>query len=347
MSLDALPEPLLTARGLARHYGVRLPGGLMGRRATLKAVDGIDFELARGEILGLVGESGCGKSTTAKLVLGHVAPSAGEVRFDGAPVPVDHGGDWRRLRRRMQMIYQDPLGALDRRLPVAAQIAEPFQIHRPDLSRAERRVRAEELMRSVGLRPDQADRFPHELSGGQRQRVVIARALALDPTLLVCDEPVSALDVSVQAQVLNLLDDLRARTGFAALFISHDLKVVRQMADRVAVMYLGRIVEEGSPEEVLHAPLHPYTQALVSAAPSPHAARRRQRIVLRGDPPNPVEAPSGCPFHPRCPVAVARCAAERPPLLRDAGRAVACHLAQTSAGGFAPAPLPQTFSGAA
>ena len=332
-------SPLLVARDLARHYTIRRPGGLLGRPATLKAVDGIDFALNRGEILGLVGESGCGKSTTAKLVLGHVRPTSGEVLFDGRPAPVDHGGDWRRLRRRMQMVYQDPLGALDRRLTVAAQIREPLDIHRPDLSRPERREKALALMTQVGLRPDQADRFPHELSGGQRQRVVIARALALNPELLVCDEPVSALDVSIQAQVLNLLEDLRAETGFAALFISHDLKVVRQMADRVAVMYLGRIVEEGAPEEVFHRPLHPYTQALVSAAPSPRT-RGRARIVLKGDPPNPVDVPRGCPFHPRCPVAVAACRESRPELAREGERAVACHLAQRAGGGFAPAPLP-------
>ncbi|MFO7855147.1 MAG: ABC transporter ATP-binding protein [Paracoccaceae bacterium] len=331
---------ILEAKGLKRHYGVTMPGGLLGRRAVLKAVDGIDFSIPRGGVLGLVGESGCGKSTTAKLVLGHVPPTAGEVRFDGAPVPVDHGGDWRRLRRRMQMIYQDPLGALDRRLPIVAQIAEPFEIHRPEMGRAERRERALRLMDLVGLRPDQAPRYPHEISGGQRQRVVIARALALDPALLVCDEPVSALDVSIQAQVLNLLEDLRAETGFAALFISHDLKVVRQVADRVAVMYLGRIVEEGAPEQVFHDPLHPYTQALVSAAPSPRAAvAARRRIVLKGDPPNPVDVPPGCPFHPRCPVAVARCREAVPSLTRDAGRAAACHLA-VSAGGLNPAPRP-------
>ncbi|WP_118133958.1 ABC transporter ATP-binding protein [Oceanicella sp. SM1341] len=315
---------LLSVRGLKRHYPVRRPGGLFGRPATLKAVDGLDFDIPAGRTLGLVGESGCGKSTTARLVLGLVPPSAGEVRFDGGLVTAKHDAAWRRQRRRMQMVYQDPLGALDRRMPVAEQIGEPIAIHEPGLPAAERAERVAELMAQVGLGASMAQRYPHELSGGQRQRVVIARALALDPALLVCDEPVSALDVSIQAQVLNLLDDLRARTGFAALFISHDLKVVRQMSDRVAVMYLGRIVEEGAPEEVFHAPLHPYTQALVSAIPVP--GRRRERIVLEGDPPNPVDVPAGCPFHPRCPVATARCTREVPRLERDAGRAVACHL---------------------
>ena len=330
--------PLLAVRGLARHYPVRLPGGLFGRPGLLKAVDGIDFDLARGETLGLVGESGCGKSTTAKLALGLIPPSAGEIRFDGAPASARQDAAWRARRRRMQMVYQDPLGALDRRLGILDQIAEPFAIHAPEIPRGEARERAAALMDAVGLRPDMAARFPHELSGGQRQRVVIARALALEPDLLVCDEPVSALDVSIQAQVLNLLDDLRARTGFASLFISHDLKVVRQMADRVAVMYLGRIVEEGPPETLFRAPLHPYAQALVAAVPVP--GRKRARTALRGDPPNPVDAPPGCPFHPRCPVAIARCATERPPLLRDAGRAVACHLAPAS-------PTPAAVSAAA
>ncbi|OLP46716.1 ABC transporter ATP-binding protein [Rhizobium oryziradicis] len=332
-------QPLLVADNITLHYALRLPGGLWGQSATLKAVNGVSFHLNRGEVLALVGESGCGKSTTARLALGQLAPNSGEVRFEGVPVPVDRGPEWRRLRARMQMIYQDPLGALDRRLPILNQIAEPFDIHRKDMPKAERLERAAALMRSVGLRADQATNFPHELSGGQRQRVVIARALALDPSLLVCDEPVSALDVSIQAQVLNLLDDLRQKTGFAALFISHDLKVVRQMADRVAVMYLGKIVEEGLPEEVFHNPLHPYTQALVSAAPSPRGTTRRERIVLSGDPPNPVNIPTGCAFHPRCPVAVANCRKEVPQLVRDAGRAAACHLVHT-AGGSALRPAP-------
>ena len=333
--------PLLSATDLKRHYSVQVPGSLFGKRATLRAVDGVSFQLNSGEVLGLVGESGCGKSTTARLVLGQLPVSAGEVRFEGNLVPSDQGPEWRKLRRRMQMIYQNPLDALDRRLPIAVQIAEPFDIHFPGMARSEQTERVQTLMQQVGLRPDQATSYPHEISGGQRQRVVIARALALDPSLLVCDEPVSALDVSIQAQVLNLLHELREKTGFGALFISHDLKVVRQMSDRVAVMYLGRFVEEGLPEEVFHNPLHPYTQALVSAAPTPRGNRSRDRIVLDGDPPNPVSVPSGCPFHPRCPVAIARCKTEVPNLTTDAGRAVACHLAAEAGGSLSPAPRPE------
>jgi peptide/nickel transport system ATP-binding protein len=324
-------KPLLRVRDVKRHYEVRMRGGLFGRAATLKAVDGISFDIARGETLGLVGESGCGKSTTAKLVLGLIPVSAGSVDFDGEPVRAVHDAAWRRQRRRMQMVYQDPLGALDRRLTIRDQIAEPLAIHEPGKSRAARNEAAAELMASVGLRADMADRYPHELSGGQRQRVVIARALALDPDLLVCDEPVSALDVSIQAQVLNLLDDLRERTGFAALFISHDLKVVRHMSDRVAVMYLGKIVEAGLPEEVFRRPQHPYTRALVSAIPVPGRDTRRERIVLQGDPPNPVDVPAGCAFHTRCAIARAECSRSTPPLVESGGHAVACHVVNGAA----------------
>ncbi len=324
--MNAADKPLLSVTNLKRHYDVRLPGGLFGTPATLKAVDGISFEIMKGKTLGLVGESGCGKSTTAKLVLGHIPVTAGEIRFDGEKVTAKHNAQWRAMRRRMQMIYQDPLGALDRRLSVADQIGEPIRIHEPEAPKAERDERVASLMADVGLRRDMADRFPHELSGGQRQRVVIARALSLKPDLLVGDEPVSALDVSIQAQVLNLLDDLRQSTGFTALFISHDLKVVRQMSDRVAVMYLGRIVESGAPEEVFRRPQHPYTQALVSAIPTIRRSAVANRIVLKGDPPNPVNAPPGCPFHTRCPSAIAQCKTEVPALLETAGHKVACHL---------------------
>ncbi|GKX33893.1 MAG: ABC transporter ATP-binding protein [Rhizobiaceae bacterium MnEN-MB40S] len=331
--MNAADKPLLSVTNLKRHYDVRLPGGLFGTPATLKAVDGISFEIMKGKTLGLVGESGCGKSTTAKLVLGHIPVTAGEIRFDGEKVTANHNAQWRAMRRRMQMIYQDPLGALDRRLSVADQIGEPIQIHTPETPKAERDERVASLMADVGLRRDMADRFPHELSGGQRQRVVIARALSLKPDLLVGDEPVSALDVSIQAQVLNLLDDLRQSTGFTALFISHDLKVVRQMSDRVAVMYLGRIVESGAPEEVFRRPQHPYTQALVSAIPTIRRSAVANRIVLKGDPPNPVNAPPGCPFHTRCPSAIAQCKSEVPALLETAGHKVACHLVNNAPAG--------------
>ncbi|PHR25352.1 MAG: peptide ABC transporter ATP-binding protein [Hoeflea sp.] len=322
---------LLKVRDLKRHYEVHVPQGLFGRKASLKAVDGVSFSIEKGKTLGLVGESGCGKSTTAKLVLGLIPATAGSVEFAGTPVTAKHDARWRALRRRMQMIYQDPLGALDRRLPVVTQIGEPFEIHNPEMSRVERTERASGLMNAVGLRPDQAMRYPHELSGGQRQRVVIARALALEPDLLVCDEPVSALDVSIQAQVLNLLDDLRERTGFAALFISHDLKVVRQMSDRVAVMYLGRIVEAGLPEDVFLRPQHPYTKALVSAIPTPARRGKRERIVLEGDPPSPVDVPPGCAFHTRCPIAQPSCRNTVPQLVSSGGHAVACHLVNDGA----------------
>jgi peptide/nickel transport system ATP-binding protein len=316
--------PLLHAQNLVRRYAMRR--GLLGGTAEVRAVDGVSLTLHRGRTLGLVGESGCGKSTTGRLVLGLEAPNAGDVVFDSIPMPPPGTAPWRRLRARMQMVFQDPLGALDRRLTVGAQVAEPMEIHGIG-ARAERPGRVEALLRDVGLRADQAARYPHELSGGQRQRAVLARALATAPDLLVCDEPISALDVSIQAQVMNLLSEVQARTGVAMLFVSHDLRAVRQMSHRVAVMYLGRIVEEGEPDAVLHSPAHPYAQALVSAIP--HPGRRGGRIVLEGDPPNPAARPPGCAFHPRCAFAAALCAREVPALKPRAGdgRLVACHVA--------------------
>ncbi|MBR0680377.1 ATP-binding cassette domain-containing protein [Roseomonas eburnea] len=318
---------LLEARDLVRRYVMRR--GLLGRSVPVTAVAGLSLTLHRGRTLGLVGESGCGKSTTGRMVLGLEMPDAGSVAFEGRPMPPPGTAAWRALRARMQMVFQDPLGALDRRMTVAAQVAEPLDIHGVG-GAAERADRVEALLRNVGLRPDQGARYPHELSGGQRQRVVLARALATSPAMLVCDEPISALDVSIQAQVMNLLVELQAEHGMALLFISHDLRAVRQVSERVAVMYLGTIVEEGEPDALLRDARHPYTQALVSAIP--HPGRSDGRIVLQGDPPNPAARPSGCPFHPRCPVAVARCAQEAP-VLRDhpGGRRVACHLADPAA----------------
>ncbi len=326
-----MTEPLLDVVDLARAYSVRRGPWPIARPASLRAVDGVSFTLEAGRTLGLVGESGCGKTTTAKLVLGLVPATAGAVRIAGAPLPPMGSTAWRALRRRMQLVYQDPLGALDRRLTIGRQIAEPLIIHGLATGQ-EARDKALAMMDAVGLSAQQLDRFPHELSGGQRQRVVLARALVLDPALLVCDEPISALDVSIQAQVVNLLLDLQASRGLAYLFISHDLRMVRQISHQVAVMYLGRIVEHGDPDRLFAQPAHPYTAALVSAIPTPGRGRRR-RLIVAGDPPNPVDRPSGCAFHPRCPFAVARCRTETPALraLPD-GRRVACHLAEDVAG---------------
>ena len=318
---------LLEATDLRRHYRVRTGRGPFGAKAVLRAVDGVSLSLAPGRTLGLVGESGCGKSTTGKLVLGLIPPTSGTVRYAGADMPAAGTSEWRGLRSRVQMVYQDPLGALDRRLPVGLQIMEPLAIH-GGKSIGEQRDRAAEVMDAVGLQRHQFDRYPHELSGGQRQRVVLARALMTEPDLLVCDEPISALDVSIQAQVVNLLLDLQERLGIAYLFISHDLKVVRQVSHEVAVMYLGRIVEQGEAESLFAEPAHPYTRALVSAIPVPISSGgpRRERLLLQGDPPNPVDVPAGCAFHTRCPFATAACRAEKPTLRPLAeGRLVACH----------------------
>lgn len=317
MRLDA---PLIEAQDLVRRYHMRR--GVFGRAVEVRAVDGVSLRIERGRTLGLVGESGCGKSTTGRLVLGMETPDGGSVLFEGRPLPPPGSAAWRAQRARMQMVFQDPLGALDRRLTIGAQVAEPLEIH----GIGARAARVETLLRAVGLRPDQAARYPHELSGGQRQRAVLARALATEPALLVCDEPISALDVSIQAQVMNLLVELQERFGMGMLFISHDLRAVRQVSHRIAVMYLGRIVEEGEPDAVLQDPAHPYARTLVSAIP--HPGRRVDRIILQGDPPNPADRPSGCAFHPRCPVATALCARETPSLKRRGdGRLVACHLA--------------------
>ena len=323
----AVQTPLLEVRDLVRHFRIGARK-LFAKRKTVRAVDGVSFELHPGETLGLVGESGCGKSTTGRLVLGIDRPSAGEVRFDGRPVEGLTIRDWRRLRCDMQMVFQDPYGALDPRITAAAQIREPLDIHGIGSPR-ERDASVQEMLDAVKLPQPLRDRYPHELSGGQQQRVVIARALILRPKLLVCDEPVSALDVSVQAQIVNLLASLQKQFGLAYLFISHDLGIVRHICRRVAVMYLGEIVETADRKDLFDRPIHPYTQSLISAIPVPDPNVARKRILLKGDPPSPMNLPTGCRFHTRCPFAEPVCA-ERKPALREAGprRTAACHFAE-------------------
>jgi oligopeptide/dipeptide ABC transporter ATP-binding protein len=314
---------LLRAEGLVKHFPVRR--GLFGRDAgAVRAVDGVSLAIRRGETLGLVGESGSGKSTTGRLLLRLVPATAGRVEFDGHAVFDLDARALRALRREMQIIFQDPYSSLNPRMTVGAAIEEPIRVHGV-AKKAEARERVAALLTRVGLAPDHAARYPHEFSGGQRQRVGIARALALGPRFVVCDEPVSALDVSVQAQILNLLADLQCDLGLTYLFIAHDLAVVRRIADRVAVMYLGKVVEEAETEALFRSPLHPYTRALLSAIPVPDPKTRRERIILPGDPPDPAAPPPGCPFHPRCPEAVPECRSEVPPL-REAqpGHRVSC-----------------------
>jgi oligopeptide/dipeptide ABC transporter ATP-binding protein len=320
---------LLEVRDLVKHYAA---GGLFrpGER-PVRAVDGVSFDVERGETLALVGESGCGKSSVGRTVLRLQEPTSGSARFEGSDIFGLDRASLRRLRRRMQIIFQDPYSSLNPRMTVGAAIAEGIEIHRlasgPDIGR---RVAA--LLEEVGLDPGYAGRYPHEFSGGQRQRIGIARALAVEPAFIVCDEPVSALDVSVQAQVLNLLADLQRDRGLAYLFIAHDLAVVRQIARRVAVMYLGRIVEEGPTELLLRSPRHPYTVALLSAVPEPDPGLRRSRIVLGGDLPSPSNPPPGCPFHTRCfhPARDERCRTEVPALRPVGPTRAACHYAETT-----------------
>ena len=315
--------PLIEARNLVRIYGMR--SGLFGRPSSVRAVDGVSLAVAPGETLGIVGESGSGKSTLGRMLLGIDDAQEGAIHFEGRPMPERGSAEWRRLRAKMQLVFQDPLAALDRRLTIAAQIAKPLEIHKL-IPKEHHAMRVAELMAAVGLRGDQAERYPHELSGGQRQRAVIARALASRPRLLVCDEPVSALDVSIQAQVINMMRDLQEQNGIAMVFISHDLKVVRNVADRVAVMYLGRIMEEASSDVIFHSPQHPYTRALVSSIPVP-GKPLRDRVILQGEPPNPASRPSGCAFHPRCPLARDICRSTAPELREIGdGRTAACHV---------------------
>jgi oligopeptide/dipeptide ABC transporter ATP-binding protein len=320
-----MTPPLLEARDLVRHFPVRRGLVLPREIGRVRAVDGVSFSLARGETLAIVGESGCGKSTLGRLLLHLIEPTSGSVQLDGVALTALDRQALRATRRRMQMIFQDPFASLNPRLTVRALLAEPLRLHL-GLGPADIARRVAELLGLVGLTPQHAERYPHEFSGGQRQRIGIARALATQPELIVCDEPVSALDVSIQAHVINLLDDLKRRFALSYIFISHDLAVVRHIADRVAVMYLGEIVEIGDKRAVIGTPRHPYTRTLLAAVPRPEVTVRDAREVPRGDVPSPLNPPPGCRFHPRCPHAVVRCREERPALVTLAdGRAAACH----------------------
>ena len=317
--------PVLAVTDLKKHFPVER--GLLRRTVGhVKAVDGVTFDIARGETLCLVGESGCGKSTVARLILRLLQPTAGQVKLDGTDVTALAESDFRQYRRKAQMVFQDPYASLNPRMRAADIVLEPLANFEP-LPTAEREGRARALFEQVGLRTDSLHRYPFEFSGGQRQRLGIARALSVSPSLIVADEPVSALDVSVQAQVLNLLLDLQDRLGLAYLFVSHDLGVVEHIGHRVAVMYLGKIVEIAATEDLFREPIHPYTEALLEAAPVPDPSRKGRKIVLEGDVPSPLNPPSGCAFHTRCPIATERCKRESPRLApNSAGRIVACHL---------------------
>jgi len=338
MPPDAMPknQPLLQVDNLKVHFPLPAAGLLRKSAGAVKAVDGVSFCLEAGQTLGLVGESGCGKSTTGLAVLRMQPVTSGRVLFEGADITAQQARTGT-FRRRMQMVYQDPYGSLNPRMKVRDLVGEPLQVHGMDGNRSAYQDRIASLLKTVGLLPDMADRYPHDDQAGlQRQRIGIARALALEPSLIICDEPVSALDVSIQAQVVNVLQELQERMGLAYLFIAHDLAVVRHLSHRVAVMYLGRIVEIASRDDLYRAPLHPYTQALLSAVPvaDPVVERARQRIVVQGEVPSALRPPPGCRFHTRCPQAMAQCRTDDPPLQDlghlGAGRAVACHLHTTS-----------------
>ncbi len=323
-----MKNALLEVTGLSKHYPVKRGLVLSKTVGMVKAVDGVSFHLMRGETLALVGESGCGKSTTARLVLRLIEPTAGSVFFEGVDITDMAGQPLRALRRRMQIVFQDPFASLNPRMTVGAILEEPLIVHEIGDSES-RKARVNELLGLVGLAPYHASRYPHEFSGGQRQRIGIARALAVEPSLVVCDEPVSALDVSIQAQVVNLLKDLQARLGLSYLFIAHDLAVVKHMADRVAVMYLGRIVEIAAKDTLFARPIHPYTRTLLQAIPRPDPHRKLARQIAGGDVPSPLNPPTGCHFHTRCTFATDICRTADPALREVApGHATACHHAE-------------------
>jgi len=332
------PVPLVLAEGLVKHFPVRR--GLLSRvSGQVQAVDGVDLRICAGDTLGVVGESGCGKSTLGRLLLRLLEPTAGRISFEGRDITTLHGSALRAQRRAMQLIFQDPYASLNPRMTVGQTLTEPLQLH--GLHAGRERERVAELLHTVGLAPEHAQRYPHEFSGGQRQRIGIARALAVEPRLIVCDEAVSALDVSVQAQVVNLLQDLQRRFGLAYVFIAHDLAVVKHIATRVAVMYLGRIVEIADKDTLFASPRHPYTQALLAAIPQPQPGARTGRAVLGGDVPSPANPPTGCRFHTRCPHVQPLCREQSPALVPDdQGHATACHFWPTIA---AAVPKPQAI----
>ena len=324
-------DPIMQVRDLTKHFPVKV--GVLFKRTVghVKAVDGISFDLQRGETLGVVGESGCGKSTLAQVLMNLEKPTGGSALFEGKNIFDMHGAEMRRLRRNIQIVLQDPYTSLNPRMTVGDIVGEPFEIHTEVAPKGDRQKKVQELLDVVGLNPEHINRYPHQFSGGQRQRIGIARALALRPKVIICDEPVSALDVSIQAQVMNLLGDLQDEFGLSYIFIAHDLSVVRHLSDRVAVMYLGKIVEIGTEEQIYERPTHPYTQALLSAVPVADPAVRGQRQIIRleGDVPSPVDPPSGCRFRTRCWKAQEICAAEEPALVdRVAGHPSACHFAE-------------------